>query len=200
MASTNKTAVLKLNQWVASDPVLREDFNADNAKLDDAVQMFSLVFLKRGTMTENARFLHVDMSDLDLTQYQALHLVVNPIGPTVAGTSVGLQFTMNNLSSVNGAYNQATLTSGTFYPSKTLDFKSAMPDGGTVITADISLTPRLPGTITCRGSYSGTSSICFFVDPTYLSKSNLVNLQVFPNADDYQIQAGSQYVLYGLKG
>ena len=36
MASTNKTANLHLNQWEATDPVMREDFNADNAKLDAA--------------------------------------------------------------------------------------------------------------------------------------------------------------------
>ena len=37
MASTNKTENIGLNQWVASDPVLREDFNADNAKIDAAL-------------------------------------------------------------------------------------------------------------------------------------------------------------------
>ena len=37
MASTNKTANLHLNQWEASDPVIRQDFNADNAALDAAV-------------------------------------------------------------------------------------------------------------------------------------------------------------------
>ncbi|MEG2382139.1 MAG: hypothetical protein RSB39_01025, partial [Oscillospiraceae bacterium] len=38
MASTNKTANLGLNQWVESDPFLREDANADNSKIDAAVQ------------------------------------------------------------------------------------------------------------------------------------------------------------------
>lgn len=38
MASTNKTENIGLNQWVASDPVLREDFNADNAKIDAALK------------------------------------------------------------------------------------------------------------------------------------------------------------------
>jgi len=37
MASTNKTANLELNQWVATDPVLMADFNADNSKIDAAV-------------------------------------------------------------------------------------------------------------------------------------------------------------------
>ncbi|MEG0778947.1 MAG: hypothetical protein RSG55_08870, partial [Oscillospiraceae bacterium] len=37
MASTNKTANLGLNQWVESDPFLREDANADNSRIDAAI-------------------------------------------------------------------------------------------------------------------------------------------------------------------
>jgi len=37
MASTNKTENYSLNQWVGTDPVLMEDFNADNAKIDAAL-------------------------------------------------------------------------------------------------------------------------------------------------------------------
>lgn len=41
MSSTNKTNSILLNQWVASDPVLREDFNADNEKIDAAIDALS---------------------------------------------------------------------------------------------------------------------------------------------------------------
>lgn len=34
MASSAKTSNFNLNQWSANDPVLREDFNADNQALD----------------------------------------------------------------------------------------------------------------------------------------------------------------------
>ena len=37
MASTNKTAYYQLNSWIGTDPVKREDFNADNEKLDAAL-------------------------------------------------------------------------------------------------------------------------------------------------------------------
>lgn len=37
MASSNQTATYKLCQWVENDPVLREDFNADNQKLESAL-------------------------------------------------------------------------------------------------------------------------------------------------------------------
>ncbi len=35
MASANKTAHINLSQWEPEDHVLREDFNADNKKVDD---------------------------------------------------------------------------------------------------------------------------------------------------------------------
>ncbi|MEG2262717.1 MAG: hypothetical protein RSB98_07705 [Raoultibacter sp.] len=38
MASTDKTPKLGLNQWAAGDDVLRADFNADNGKIDTAVE------------------------------------------------------------------------------------------------------------------------------------------------------------------
>ena len=34
--STQKTANYQLNQWVKSDRILMEEFNADNLKIDDA--------------------------------------------------------------------------------------------------------------------------------------------------------------------
>ena len=38
MASTNKTENYELNQWVKTDPVLMDDFNADNEKIDRAIK------------------------------------------------------------------------------------------------------------------------------------------------------------------
>ena len=37
MASTNKTENIQLNQWIKTDPVLMDDMNADNQKLDSAI-------------------------------------------------------------------------------------------------------------------------------------------------------------------
>ena len=56
MSSTNKTTNLELNQWVGTDPVLMADFNADNAKIDAAVQslyaaMALLPHIATGTYT-----------------------------------------------------------------------------------------------------------------------------------------------------
>lgn len=37
MASSNTTENFGLNQWLGSDMVLREDFNSDNVKIDEAI-------------------------------------------------------------------------------------------------------------------------------------------------------------------
>lgn len=37
MASSNQTTRYKLCQWLENDPVLREDFNADNRKIENAL-------------------------------------------------------------------------------------------------------------------------------------------------------------------
>ena len=37
MPSTNKTAHLKLNQWIGTDKPRKDDFNADNAAVDAAI-------------------------------------------------------------------------------------------------------------------------------------------------------------------
>lgn len=42
MASTNQTANYQLCQWAADDQVLREDFNADNLKVDTALAALAL--------------------------------------------------------------------------------------------------------------------------------------------------------------
>lgn len=57
---SNSTPNFGLNQWQADDPVLREDFNADNQKLEHALSMlgncriFSGTYTGTGTFGENA--------------------------------------------------------------------------------------------------------------------------------------------------
>ena len=70
MSSTNKTANLHLNQWVATDPVLREDFNADNAALDAAFGTVPVRQLKQGTLSASSDTFQIDLSDVDFDLYR----------------------------------------------------------------------------------------------------------------------------------
>ena len=44
MSSTNKTTNLKLNDWVGTDVPQREDFNADNQRIDKERDLWGLPF------------------------------------------------------------------------------------------------------------------------------------------------------------
>lgn len=69
MSSQSKTPNLQLNQWAATDPVVRTDFNADNAKIDAAVGANPWVKLKEITTAAAAAQVDVDMSDVNISGY-----------------------------------------------------------------------------------------------------------------------------------
>lgn len=76
--ASNQTANYGLNQWAGSDRFLREEFNADNAKVDEALYEMSVrrtTLLKTVTADAAAQQLDVDLSGIDLTQYSQLRLV-----------------------------------------------------------------------------------------------------------------------------
>ena len=52
--STNYTSNFHLCQWEASDPVLRADFNADNAKLDAALTAQQSAIARAQSAADNA--------------------------------------------------------------------------------------------------------------------------------------------------
>lgn len=72
MASTNKTTNFGLNQWVASDMVKREDFNADNLAIDNALAKIPIALLANHTLYAATAFISLDLSKTDLSQYRFL--------------------------------------------------------------------------------------------------------------------------------
>lgn len=93
MASTNKTANYSLNQWVGTDPVLMEDFNADNAKIDaalaalkaDGLKMAVGSYVGTGTSGSNGpNSLSFDFVPQLLIIRKAYHIPLNPTSVGVA--------------------------------------------------------------------------------------------------------------------
>jgi len=105
MASTNHTANLNLCQWAAADPVLREDFNADNAAIDAAMGGIPCRKLREVSTTQTSFALEFDLSDIDLNEYSALRFVL--------------------LLKVNGQSN--------YYPTTKLYFNSAVEESATTM-------------------------------------------------------------------
>lgn len=69
MSSTNKTANLKLNQWVLTDPFNMADFNADNVKIDNAMGAMTVKKLMDVTLTAAAATVEFDLTGIDVSKY-----------------------------------------------------------------------------------------------------------------------------------
>lgn len=93
MSSSNKTPHLRLNQWIASDPILRTDFNFDNSKLDSAVNARALVTLAKTTLTQAAATLPFSLTDLDLTKCVQLQLFLDPVMSAEAAVALQINET-----------------------------------------------------------------------------------------------------------
>ena len=74
MSSSNKTSHLALNQWQRTDPVVMDDFNADNAKVDAALSSLPVVKLFSVTVGTAAQQVDIDLSGVDWSQYAYLHV------------------------------------------------------------------------------------------------------------------------------
>ena len=116
MASTNKTPHLGLNQWVLTDPFLMDDFNADNAKLDTALNAVPCVKLLDITTQTDATQVDLDLSGLDLSRFVSLRVYTNMMlrDEITATTSSRAFAKINDLGGYCGA---GTSTSGMSFSS-----------------------------------------------------------------------------------
>jgi hypothetical protein len=72
-----KTTNYQLNQWDATDRILREDFNEDNAKIDAAIAENPYVKLREIVTSADAQQIDVDISNVDWNRYRHLLIIVN---------------------------------------------------------------------------------------------------------------------------
>ena len=80
-----------LNQWSPEDPVLREEFNRDNANLDAAIQAATKwETLTSITLTQAQSQIELDLSDLDLSSFLMLTVVGQFQVSSTCGTIVRL--------------------------------------------------------------------------------------------------------------
>lgn len=74
----NHTPTLGLNQYSGTDYFMREDFNADNMKIDGAIKELRnspyKIKLREFVLEQEATILHIDLSDLDFTEYDYIHI------------------------------------------------------------------------------------------------------------------------------
>jgi len=75
--STSKTEHIQLNQWAAEDQFLREEFNEDNRKIDQALGQLCYLKLLDVTTDAPAKQVDMDVSHIKFTDYWKLELFLD---------------------------------------------------------------------------------------------------------------------------
>jgi hypothetical protein len=175
MASTNKTGNLQLNQWVPTDPVLREDFNLDNSVLDAAVSARALVRITGKTLTTAASSLDLDLLYYDLTQYSQLQLLFLP---KTSATSVS-----------GGAMTSLSVNGGT-----ATDLARMASDGTRGLEIHLTLLPGGVGGHYWAMGDSASGGLSF----AGITAESLTGLSL-KCGDSGVYQAGTACILYGIR-
>lgn len=213
MASTNKTANLHLNQWAASDPVLRSDFNADNTALDTAIAAIPAKKIREVTTTQAAQVLEFDLSDINLDDYTELDfkLMLKTAADGNSYWQTGVRF--NSASAETQTKTRCMLLGNTVYAEANAHFP-----GGTQVNASappaiweirMNISPRSAAGYrffsgVSQSSYmDGNSDLCVMYSAFSMQSNRLAKLYVIKTYPEYggskAIAAGSKLTIYGVK-
>ena len=80
---SNQTSNYQLSQWERSDKVQMEDFNADNAKIDEALfraDRRGLQVIKEIVTTESSNQMNVEFPEIDWKEWNTVRVIMYP-GP-----------------------------------------------------------------------------------------------------------------------
>ena len=192
----NYTENYQLNQWEESDRVLMEDFNADNEKIDAALAEIkaagAMVKLLDLTLEEDTQKWDIDMSSIDLTQYQKLLLYPHLKGNTdqwvymhINGLTSGYT-SPNNATDYCGNIPMTNNTSRQNFGVCEFTFHLELPR---IYVTQIGVT-----TPTSLPSFRGYTCPALDSGVTYLNTLNL-----WFDSSSYRILSGSAAQIYGVK-
>ena len=115
--STNKTQNYQLNQWVKSDQVKMEDFNADNAKIDAALKAHDTSLASKASAAALSSLQSVVNGKASASAVSSLQSTVSAHSASLAGKgNCQLYFATHTFSSEFGSNHPTTLT----FPKKPL--------------------------------------------------------------------------------
>lgn len=202
MASTNKTANLGLNQWVLTDPLLMEDMNKDNQKLDAAVGANPYVKLMDVTTAANAQQIDLDVSGIDFTKYAMVQIFAYNLRFTPLNAASYVYAKLNNAGATLQsdpagaiteqayiAYAQTTngdITYPSFIKIELAEFPDTIP---TVYWTSI----RASG----RWYRSGNKMAEFFGSRVLDAKISTLNF--ITDSSTAYIMSGARFLIYGVK-
>lgn len=214
MASISKTQNLKLNQWVLEDPFLMEDMNADNQKIDTAVQELQgqldavpYVKLMDITTAADASQVNLDLSSIDLTKYAKIQIISNA-KTNGSGNGNYLYMRINNLQ--RGTLKNYDFSNATGYGvSCVAAFSQEESVGASSIEIEISGFRNQPNgnthsdykkaiLVSSRGA--DFQKISGGIGVVYLGESTAVSsLNFFTNNSAQYVYAGSRFTVYGVR-
>lgn len=206
MASTNKTANLALNQWVLTDPLLMEDMNADNQKIDAAVGTNPFVKLLSVRTAVNASQVDLSLSGIDLTQYAALKIEAC-YGCTPANSVTYVYVRINNITSAS--YYQCGDING--IPYMFLCYASYSTTVPACFKAEFSGISGAPNTLASVKNILGDLRYYGYINNAHrfevcplatisLPKATAISSVNITTGDAAKyIQAGSEFTVYGVK-
>ena len=90
--ATNQTTNYQLNQWEPTDQVLRTEFNADNVKIETALdgKLSTIEVVAEITTTSNAAYFSLDLTGVDWNQWSVVAVVSDPLPYTADFSSLSI--------------------------------------------------------------------------------------------------------------
>ena len=196
--ASGQTTNYGLNQWAAEDPVLREDFNQDNAKLDAEIQSFAnrnkLIKLTASVIEEDCHQTDILLGGINLSWFSMIRILIS--AATSAG---GLWMRLNHV--LSSSYYTTSSTSGDNperYP-----YAHVSSDCNRGVSAKIDLMPHNLGQYTAamihsEGLYSRLINATLGAVCTSVPFTELTQINFLGTYDTYTIKAGSRFDVYGL--
>ena len=186
-----QTANYQLSQWDAEDRILREDFNRDNEKIDEAIDQANRMVRLLDVVTDSeAEQVDLDLTGFDAEQYTALKLYFQT-------TASSVLVRINNLTSYYGATNFGGAEGQ-------CNFLARSAEASTPVTLSGELTLMLSRTaagywLVSAFLLSGNGNKVEGSRGTCVCTGALKNLNLISNAEGTHIPTGSSIRLYGIK-
>ena len=188
------------------DPLLMEDMNADNQKIDVAVAANPYVKLFDVIVTANVQQVDLDVSDIDLSQFAKLEIIASPISQFPNDYSGTIYLKLNN-GSIQGMHRPSFQSSTTNWTTFVGVGKGGNKIGTgtqpacsmhTVITGFIPQRTDRSAVVnitTLTAAYSSDLELYYYL--ARISKLDTINF-VASEATN-KIQIGSRILVYGVK-
>ncbi len=220
MSSQSKTPNLQLNQWAASDPVVRTDFNADNARIDAAVGGIKIpvVKLMEVTTAQNAASVELNFTGVDLSEYRGMDIIINACGVQL-GTNTNAYYydylytRVNKDASAGCCYNPSdTNVLATAQMPRNIDAQHP-PVLIQIIHIDWCNTGSGNDILFAHGHYAvkaagaatsgtvGTTTSAVYKNLRDIANLGTVDFSIVPvqSSDTPIIQAGAKFTVYGIR-